>query len=182
MQLLVFVTRGDSGGLRRKKADEFRSLMNLRGRFEPGSCGCRRHALTTEETGSKKERDMRSVLRKSPLLLAIAAAAPLIAGCATKAEVEMAQATANQALATAQSATSAAQAAQQRADQAQQTAQLAQSTAQSATSAAAAAQASSAAAQASAAAAQQAANQASSDVRAAQERAATFAAARGPRG
>jgi hypothetical protein len=97
---------------------------------------------------------MRSVLRRSTLLLAIAAAAPLISGCATKAEVEMAQSTANQALATAQSATSAAQAAQQRADQAQQTATNAQSAAQSAQASAAAAQASSAAAQASSAAAQ----------------------------
>jgi hypothetical protein len=135
-----------------------------------------------ERLDLKKERNMGTVLRRSTLL-AIAAAAPLISGCATRDSVEMAQSTANQALATAQSATSAAQAAQQRADQAQQTAQAAQSSANSAQASASAAQASSAAAQASSAAAQQAANQASSDVRAAQERAAqTFAQARGPRG
>jgi hypothetical protein len=179
---LELITRGNSGGLRRKKAEnkfgrrEFAQTLRT-GNADVGTTRWRLWRLDL-----KKERNMRSVLRRSTLLLAIAAAAPLIAGCATKAEVEMAQATANQALATAQSATSAAQAAQQRADQAQQTATAAQSAANTAQASAAAAQASSAAAQASASAAQQAANQASSDVRAAQERAATFAQARGPRG
>lgn len=157
----------------------FRSLRICADAFETGLADVGTTRWLLWRLDLKKERNMRS---RSTLLLAIAAAAPLIAGCATKASVEMAQATANQALATAQSATSAAGAAQQRADQAQQTAQLAQSTAQSATTAAAAAQASSAAAQASAAAAQQAANQANANVAAAEQRVQTFAQARGPRG
>jgi hypothetical protein len=157
--------------------------VSLRRRFEPGHADVGTTRWQLERLDHKKERNMRTVLRRSALLLAIVAAAPLIAGCATKAEVEMAQSTANQALATAQSATGAAQAAQQRADQAQQTATAAQGAANSAQASAAAAQASSAAAQASSAAAQQAANQASSDVRAAQERVQqSFAQARGPRG
>jgi hypothetical protein len=155
----------------------------LRRRLEPGLADVGTTRWRLERLDLKKERKMRTVLRRSALLLAIAAAAPLIAGCATKAEVEMAQSTANQALATAQSATSAAQAAQQRADQAQQTAQAAQSSANSAQASAAAAQASSAAAQASASAAQQAANQANSNLTAAEQRVQqSFAQARGPRG
>jgi hypothetical protein len=180
--LLVFNTRGDSGGLRRKKAETISVDVNLRRRFRTrlADVGTTRWLLWRLDL--EKERNMRSVLRRSTLLLAIAAAAPLIAGCATRASVEMAQATANQALATAQSATSAAAAAQDRADQAQQTAQTAQASAQAATVSAAAAQTSAAAATTVAAAAQTSASQALADARAADQRAATFAQARGPRG
>ena len=79
----------------------------------------------------KKEHNMRSVVRRSVLLVAIAAM-PLIAGCATRDSVEMAQATANQALSTAQAAANSAQQAQASATQANQTAGTAQMTAQNA--------------------------------------------------
>src|SRR5262245_2759028 len=146
-----------------------------------GSSGCRQDSLATEETWiKKKERNkMRTVLPRSCLVLAIAAA-PLIAGCATKSSVEMAQATANQALQVGQGAQAAAQGAQQRADQAQQTAQNAMAAAQTAQNTASQAQATATAAQQSATQAQASLDQARAAAREAIER--SQVAARGPRG
>ena len=107
--MLVSITRGNSGGLRRKKAETVSVEESLRRRSEP-DCGCRQHSPATEETGIlEKERNMRSALRRSTMLLAIAITAPLISGCVGwRDEVAAAQSTANQALSTAQAAQGAA--------------------------------------------------------------------------
>src|SRR5262245_26065952 len=130
---MEFLTRGDSG-LRRKSRST--SIQTGLGADAPKRAVADVSAISlTVEAGSREEFYMHSVLRRSAIALAMAAA-PFVTGCASVESVEMAQATANQALSTAQSATSAAQAAQQRADQANQQAQNAFAAAQSAQSSA----------------------------------------------
>lgn len=88
------------------------------------------HELRLPAETLKDERDKKMSMRKigsKTFLFPVMAAALLTVGCATREDVEHAQATANTALSTAQQAGQAAQQAAQAAQQAQQTADQARS-------------------------------------------------------
>ena len=92
------------------------------------NCQIRHKHLVPRENPRSKERNVvMPNIGSRTFLFPVLAAALLTVGCATKEEVEHAQATANTALSTAQQAGQAAQQAQQAAATAQQTADQARS-------------------------------------------------------